>query len=86
MIKLRQMWLVFRTLLAARTVQDFLWGPKRTSSQSWDTWINVLEKRIWKMREVDRTGRQWQVEARKRLLQVAAVAIAMVEWIDAGGK
>jgi hypothetical protein len=72
-------------MLAARTVQDFLWGSGKTRNQGWNAWVDVLEKRIPKMRQIDRNSRHWQAEARKRLLQIAAVSIAKIEWIDAGG-
>jgi len=75
---------VLHALMAARRVQDFLWGPGKTRDQDWQTWMSVIEKRIGKMNSINRASRHWQVEARKRLLQIAAVSIAMIEWIDNG--
>jgi hypothetical protein len=81
---MRRFFLIFSALRAARVVQDFLWGPGRTRDQEWGTWMEVLEKRLPKLRQIDRRGKHWQVEARKRLIQIAAVSIAMIEWIDNG--
>lgn len=84
--KLRQACYILAAMLAARTVQDFLLGTADIRSQPWEVWIQVMEKRIVKMRAIDKGGKMWKVEARKRLLQIAAVAIAMIEWVDAGVK
>lgn len=88
MRRLKQAWLSLRALMAARTVQDYLWGPVpgQRPNADFDGWVRVIESRIGKMRAIDRSGnRLWRVETRKRLLQIAAVAIAMIEWIDQGG-
>lgn len=86
---LRQYFLIFRALRAARVVQDTLWGdagaPGDGRARHLDQWVDVLEKRIKCLRQRDETRRHWQVESRKRILQVAAVAIAMLEWLDRPG-
>lgn len=84
MKRLKQTIWFMRALLAARTVQDFLWGPVPGSrpNENYGAWVDVIEKRITKLRAIDFSNRVWRVEARKRLLQVAAVAVAMIEWID----
>jgi hypothetical protein len=83
-----QLLLIFRAIRAARVVQDTLWG---SVSNGWrpnadvDAWVDVLEKRIKCLRGRDESRRHWQVDTRKRALQVAAVAIAMLEWLDTPG-
>jgi hypothetical protein len=85
---LHQYFLIFRAIRAARVVQDTLWG---SVSNGWrpnadvDAWVDVLEKRIKCLRGRDESRRNWQVDTRKRALQVAAVAIAMLEWMDTPG-
>lgn len=85
---LYQYFLIIRALRAARVVQDTLWG---SVSNGWrpnadvDAWVDVLEKRIKCLRGRDETRRNWQVDVRKRALQTAAVAIAMLEWLDTPG-
>lgn len=77
-----------RVALAAREVQDFLWNTPGTRQQwgelpeGWDQWCNSLAKRLTKMTEVRGTNPHWPVEAKKRLLQTAAVAVAFMEAID----
>ena len=79
-----------RVVIAARRIQDFLWskpGRRAAGAQSvetWETWERNLTKRIVKLSEVTKANRSWPVEAKKRLLQLATVALAMAEAIDAG--
>lgn len=75
--------------LKARDVQDFLWGGApghRETSETWAGYVGAIQKRVDRLNAVDpaRTP-AWRVEARKRMLQTAAVAVAMMEWLDAGG-
>lgn len=79
-------------LWTARRVQDYLWDvpgkrlPGQRHEQSYDEWVCIIEKRISKLREVDRTRLLWYVEAKKRSLQVATVAVALMEYLDEGGE
>lgn len=85
---LYQYFLIFRALRAARVVQDTLWGDVSNGgrpNKDVDAWVDVLEKRIKCLRGRDESRRNWQVDVRKRALQVAAVAIAMLEWMDTPG-
>lgn len=77
------MWSV-QVLLAARTVQDYLWGPVpgQRPNKDYAAWVEVIDKRIGKLSAVRFSNPLWRVEARKRLLQVAAVALAMLEWVN----
>lgn len=66
-------------LAAARQVQDFLWGEVEHRSYLDETWFNILEKRFRKLRQLDPSVPHAAVEKRKRILQVAAVALAWLE-------
>jgi hypothetical protein len=66
-------------LLAARIVQDFLWGEADARGYSDETWLKILTKRIIKLQELDPKEPHAHVEKRKRVLQVAAVALAWLE-------
>jgi len=70
----------------AREVQDFLWGdivnrPEATMSHL----LEVLNKRIQKLKAIDLAHPSADVELRKRLLQTASVAIAWLERLELGG-
>ncbi len=73
-----------RVLLAARTVQDFLWGgaPGTRPVESWESYLGACQKRIDRLRVIDRGNGSWRVETRKRLLQLAALAVGMAEYLD----
>ncbi len=76
-----------RVGLAARYIQDFLWGgpPGRSCRpESWDAYLVACEKRIKALRNLDRSKPSWKVEGRKRLLQLAAIAVALMERVDGG--
>lgn len=76
-----------RIALAARDIQDFLWGGRPGSSdrpESWDSYLEACAKRITKLRALDRTNPSWKVGGRKRLIQLATIAVALMERIDAG--
>ena len=79
-----------RVALAARRIQDHLWdrpghrtGPDR-SAATWADWMWNLDKRVGRLSLVEPSHPNWRVEAKKRLLQLATVAVAMSEAIDAG--
>ena len=73
--------------LAARTIQDFLWGgaPGRSHRpESWEAYLVACERRIKALRALDRRNGSWRVEARKRLLQLATISVALMERVDGG--
>jgi hypothetical protein len=69
---------------AARTVQTFLWGD---ANGEWglEEWLRMFRKRVAKLEEVKRDNPHAAVELRKRLLQTAALSIAMIGIIDRDG-
>lgn len=79
-----------RILLAARRLQDWLWNKPGervyadVPRDPWESWIRNLGKRVARLSKIDAKNPHWRVEARKRLLQLATVAVAFIEAIDAG--
>ncbi len=69
---------------AARTVQTFLWGE---ANGSWgiEEWRRMFRKRLVKLEAVDRNNPHASVEIRKRLLQMAALCVALIAAIAKDG-
>lgn len=88
MRRLVQLFRIAYVLWQARGIQDYLWGGRpchREDKEYWGGYMRSgMQKRLDAIAKIDRTRRGWKVEARKRLLQLAAVAIATSEAIDGG--
>lgn len=69
---------------AARQVQTFLWGE---ANGSWglEEWIRMFRKRVAKLEDIKRDNPHAAVELKKRLLQTAALSIALIGIIDRDG-
>lgn len=69
---------------AARQVQTFLWGE---ANGEWglEEWLRMFRKRVAKLEEVRRDNPHAAVELKKRLLQTAALSIALIGVIDRDG-
>lgn len=87
MRRLVQLLRFVRVALAARTIQDFLWGsPPAARGKTWDEWLGAVQKRVDRLRVLDRghgDQESWRIEARKRLLQLATIAVGLMEALDA---
>lgn len=73
---------ILDALMASRQVQDFLWGEglkKVEPEQLKDVCIEMFQKRIDKLKEIDFTNKSSKVELRKRILQTAAISIKLLE-------
>lgn len=68
-------------VIAARKVQDFLWGEY---NKQWDLeeWKRMFKKRIVKIDEIESSNPHAKIELKKRLLQNAALCIALLNIID----
>ncbi len=66
---------------SARKIQDFLWGEL---NYKWDLeeWKRMFRKRMVKIDEIDETNPHAIVELRKRLLQNAALCVALLIIIE----
>jgi len=68
-------------IIAARKVQDFLWGE---FNEKWDIeeWRRMFRKRVAKIEQIDPSNPHWDIEFKKRLLQTAAISIAFMALLD----
>jgi hypothetical protein len=76
--------IISEAIRAARIVQDFLWG-KANGEWGFEEWKRMFRKRLAKMEEISRDNPHASVELRKRLLQNAALSIALIQIIDTDG-
>jgi hypothetical protein len=74
---------VKNVILSARHIQEFLWSEDRERTSLFD-FERMLYKRLTKISEIDRSGKHWKVELRKRLLQLAAISINLIYRLDNG--
>jgi hypothetical protein len=70
-----------QAISAARDVQEFLWS-KMNKSAGFEEWKRMLRKRLIKIENLDTSNPHFQVELRKRLLQMAACSIAFLEEME----
>lgn len=87
---MRELFRIVRVAWSARRIQDFLWHrpgepiEDGRSIHDWKKWVDNLQLRLDRIESVDPHHVNWRVEAKKRLLQLATVSIAMMEAIDRG--
>lgn len=69
-----------------RIIQNYLWGSHTytsVDSTNIEGWLSIFEKRIIKIRQIDfNRGESSKVELKKRLLQLAAVAVKALEVME----
>lgn len=66
-------------LMAARDVQEFLWAAETDAHQHPpEVWLRILRKRFDKLAELDTSQPHWEVEFRKRVLQLGAVSVRVL--------
>ena len=72
---------LFDSIIAARQVQEFLWGKY---NDKWDLeeWKRMYRKRWAKIDEIDAKNPHYMIELKKRILQNAALSIAMLVKIE----
>ena len=73
--------IISKALIAARDVQDFLWGEH---NKEWDLeeWKRMFRKRIQKIDDIDPANPHAFIELKKRLLQNAALSIALLQKLE----
>jgi hypothetical protein len=73
-----------QALVSARTIQEFLWGEL---NGKWDLeeWRRMFRKRVAKIDEINPLNPHAKIELKKRLLQNAALSIAMLHLLNNGG-
>ena len=74
---------IAEVLRAARTIQDFLWGEHNIN---WgiEEWRRMFRKRIKMIDTIDPKNPHALIEFRKRLLQNAALCVALLERLEQG--
>ena len=85
--RIKEAFRIWLAITHARRVQDHIWGESNHThhEHNMGDLIPMLKKRIDKIyaiRAVD--NEHWRVELRKRLLQQAAISIALMESLDRG--
>lgn len=77
--------IILEAIAAARKIQVFLWGE---ANGSWglEEWKRMFRKRVVKIDEISVDNPHFAVELRKRLLQNAALSIALIRVIDRFGE
>lgn len=72
------------TIIAARTIEDYLWG-EYNGKWNIEEWRRMFKKRIQKIDDIDVNNPHAIIEMRKRLVQNAALSIALLKIIDEEG-
>lgn len=73
--------LIFSVIKSARNLEDFLWG---IHNQLWglEEWKRMFRKRVLKIDNIDQSNPHWRIELKKRLMQNAALSVAMMKLLD----
>ena len=69
---------------AARTIQEFLWSGINDGA-GFEEFRRMLRKRLVKMDSIEFSNPYWKTEARKRLLQLAAISVQAIGRLDDPG-
>ena len=76
-MNLREFLYMLRALFAARRIQTFLWGST-DHNYGLEEYRRMFRKRWIKLDEINTNNPHWHIEFRKRLLQNAALCIALM--------
>jgi hypothetical protein len=66
---------IHEALVASRKVQEFLWGDFNCSSANFEEFKRMYRKRLVKLEEIRPDNPHALIEAKKRILQIAAISI-----------
>ena len=75
---------ILEVIKAARVTEEYLWGEY---NGQWDIeeWRRMFRKRIVKIDDIDVNNPHALIEMRKRLLQNAALSVALMKILDTKG-
>lgn len=73
---------ILDAIQGAREMQEFFWREESEVDILSPAWIAMFEKRVRKIKEIDRGRPGWKPELRKRLIQQAALSIKMLEVLN----
>jgi len=71
-------------IIAARTLEEYLWG-EYNGEWNIEEWRRMFRKRIQKIDDIDVNNSHAIIEMRKRLMQNAALSIALMKILDTKG-
>lgn len=69
-------------IVAARKVQEFLWGEFNAGSANFEEFRRMYQKRVDKLQEIDPANPHALIEIKKRVLQIAAISINFLYRLD----
>ena len=72
---------ILEVIKAARTIQDFLWSDMNVRA-GLEEFKRILGKRVIKIDEIQCSNPHWKTELKKRLLQIAAISVWLINRID----
>ena len=71
-------------IIAARTLEEYLWG-EYNGEWNIEEWRRMFRKRIQKIDDIDVNNPHAIIEMRKRLMQNAALSVALMKILDTDG-
>lgn len=71
-------------IIAARTLEEYLWG-EYNGEWNIEEWRRMFRKRIQKIDDIDVNNPHAIIEMRKRLMQNAALSVALMKILDTKG-
>lgn len=71
-------------IISARKLEEFLWG-EYNGQWNIEEWRRMFRKRIQKIDDIDVNNPHAKIEMRKRLLQNAALSVALMKILDEKG-
>jgi hypothetical protein len=73
--------IIIDAVIAARITEELLWGEL---NETWglEEWKRMFRKRILKIEDIKFDNPHWKIELKKRLLQNAALSIALIKLLD----
>lgn len=75
---------ILEAIICARTMEEYLWG-EYNGQWNIEEWRRMFRKRIQKIDDIDPSNSHAKIEMRKRLLQNAALSIALLHILDTNG-
>ena len=72
---------LFDIVITARKLQEFLWG-EHNANWGLEEWKRMFRKRVVKIDDIDSENPHAVIELRKRLLQNAALSLALLAMLD----
>jgi hypothetical protein len=76
--------IIYETIKSARDLEEYLWG-EYNNQWNIEEWRRMFRKRIQKIDDIEPQNPHAKIEMRKRLLQNAALSIALMKILDYDG-